>query len=451
MLPFLPVPFIPIEPVTMRNSAIFILLIINAVAMGSPNSRGQTRRTSQVNTIRFHKRRSFTRLDGVFDYANAVRSVATTRNKHRQNMINLERNLGRDAFPEGAEIKPLVRCGNVEPSPTLRRTRLSEPLTDENKDTEWAGPISIGTPYQSFLIDFDTGSSDLWVPSSKCNTSACSSKHQYKDAKSRTSHSRPGVFKIQYGDGSRVEGSIYTDTVNVAGVQAQGQIFSAVTNISSLLADDPIDGILGLAFPSISQLGHAPFFQTATQQQDIYPSFGFYLASNNYSALSLGGPDRTFFTGPIETHYVSSPTGFWQIGNAYINVNGNRHVVGNFQTVIDSGTTIMFGPPKDVTKVYSHVPGSRLLDGKNGLYEFPCNSVPDVAFSWGGEDWTITPENFNLGRTATGSSMCVGALGQMDLGLGDNVWLLGDSFMKNVYTDFNIATKTVGFARLVVD
>lgn len=42
--------------------------------------------------------------------------------------------------------------------------------------------------------------------------------------------------------------------VTVAGVKATGQYFSPVTTLSSSFANDPIDGILGLAFPSISNL-----------------------------------------------------------------------------------------------------------------------------------------------------------------------------------------------------
>ena len=37
--------------------------------------------------------------------------------------------------------------------------------------------------------------------------------------------------------------------------------------------------------------------------------------------------------------------------------------------------------------------------------------------------------SFNLGQESEGSSMCVGALAGVDLGLGKNVWLLGDRYV----------------------
>ncbi|KAJ3751137.1 acid protease [Lentinula detonsa] len=439
-----------------------VLLVLSCVS-AVPLAREQP----TGGAISLPPRAAPTNPDGTFNHDAAKRLNRKVIEKHRQNLMNLEKNCG--GLPEGIKIPDLAAVpqnpahvprtdedSNDKVTHTKRTSKKAEEgLTDEEGDVEWAGNIEIGTPSKKFLIDFDTGSSDLWVVASSCTDGPCAKKNKYDVAKSSTSKKETGTFSIVYGDNSTVSGPISSDTVTVAGATAMNQTFSAVTTLSTSFADDPTDGILGLAWPAISNLKAKPWFLNAAEQGAVKKKeFGFYLTSGNGSQLYLGGTDPELYSGSLEYHKVDPSEGFWKVLDARIHVGG-KEAVKDFQTIIDSGTTLMYGPPAAVKEFFSKVDGASVYDEQEGFYSFPCDKVPKVSFSWGahGKNFAVPSENFNLGQTEKGSSSCVASLAASDLGLG-NAWLIGDSFMKGVYAGFRFGEKditkdaAVGFAEL---
>ena len=65
-------------------------------------------------------------------------------------------------------------------------------------------------------MNFDTGSSDLFLPSTACD-STCAGHVLYDPSKSSSEHDLGTSFYLQYGDNSGVNGTLYTDDVTIAG------------------------------------------------------------------------------------------------------------------------------------------------------------------------------------------------------------------------------------------
>ena len=85
-----------------------------------------------------------------------------------------------------------------------------------------------------------------------------------------------------------------------------------------------------------------PYFNTAIDEGAVDEGvFGFYLASSG-SALYRGGTNDDLYSGSLEYHDVDTSTGFWQITGAKVYV-GSKAAVSNFETIIDSGTTLAYG------------------------------------------------------------------------------------------------------------
>jgi len=69
--------------------------------------------------------------------------------------------------------------------------------------------------------------------------------------------------------------------------------------------------------------------------------------------------------------------------------------------------------------------------------------------SFGGTDWSISPLDINVGTVTSG--MCAGAIfdaGVLYGGVLYETWIVGDTFLKNVYSVFSADPPAVGFAQL---
>ena len=68
-------------------------------------------------------------------------------------------------------------------------------------NTQYFVDVSVGTPAQTFTVIPDTGSSNLWIYSSKCSDLVCSRHSQYNADKSSSYKAGGKDFAISYGSG----------------------------------------------------------------------------------------------------------------------------------------------------------------------------------------------------------------------------------------------------------
>lgn len=121
-------------------------------------------------------------------------------------------------------------------------------------DVEYLAPVQLGTPPQTLNLNFDTGSSDLWVFSSQTPSSQQNGQTLYKTESSSTAQPLANhTWTITYGDGSRSAGNVFLDAVSVGGVTVHQQAVEVATSVSSSFTRDTASsGLLGLAFDNIN-------------------------------------------------------------------------------------------------------------------------------------------------------------------------------------------------------
>ncbi|KAF9219634.1 acid protease [Gyrodon lividus] len=305
--------------------------------------------------------------------------------------------------------------------------------------------ISIGTPPRNFTVLFDTGSSNVILPGPQCDNT-CNGQAIYDPEASLTSADLGESFSTNFMGGASSFGNQYTNNVTVVGLTATDQTLGAAAHYSEALQSLQFtrDGLLGMAFQSISRFNQSPFFQTLISQNQIdEPMFVFSLATPG-PEIYLGGTNPAMYTGDFIWAPVIQQS-HWRVNIDSIVCNG-QDVLSNVPGIMDMGSILILGPSEDVVALYVAV-GGIPVPSQLGFYSFPCDAVPSVSFTFSDRSFPITTEILNMELSENDPSQCIGSIYAGNI---VQTWIVGKAFLSSVYTAFNVANHCVGFATLAM-
>jgi len=356
--------------------------------------------------------------------------------------------------------------------------------------------IGLGQPPQTFSVQVDTGSALLAVPNVECGLTCSHYHNEYDSSLSNTSYTIPCAstscsqntcymngkdckFNITYGDGSSLGGFLVEDTLSFPGISS----LSSLVTFGSIAVEYPpgsfqsrrVDGILGMAYAD-SRMTCLP--NCATPVLDVLVSEGkvenvFSLDLNSVSygvtdggTLTLGRLDSYTHVrnGSADISWISITQQTYYVVQSRDLIIDNTSLwddsEGSGLTVVDSGTTCLILRPYLYNRIkqymqehYCHLPGvcgsqnifdyGRCLNGT--LYNDTTISLfPNISITLDTVTAVIQPKYYmqKLGNDHN-KGYCFGIISAGE-GIGSQINILGDVFMKGFYTIFDRANSKIG-------
>lgn len=299
------------------------------------------------------------------------------------------------------------------------------------ENIRYVGKIYLGTPPQTFYVLFDTGSSDIVIPSQKCTERRCKFLHKFDSTKSKSYKKNGTIYNnIRLG----------FDQLTIGGIKVKNQIFGEELDLNSFdsFPNRKIDGLFGMGFPEVSAVGATSMMKNVVDQKLLKnPVFSFYFKNDinsDKSRLVLGGSDPKYYEGNF-TYVPLTKIGYWQIKMDGIDVDGQKYCKGGCQAIVDTGSPFIYGPEEEIRRIKEQI----------GSIPYNCEGIrklPTVKFFFNGKEFKMEPEDYVYKTRTAGKESC--EVGFRETGPN---WLIGDTFMRVYYTEFDYGNLRVGFAK----
>lgn len=194
-----------------------------------------------------------------------------------------------------------------------------------------------------------------------------------------------------------------------------------------------VTGLLGMGFPALAVGGDIKTYWVANAIGRFKkPMFSFYLQHTNALAngkiphttpggvLTLGGVNKKFYKGEITYTDVQTPLKYWTIPLEEVKFNGQVASNGTADAIIDTGTSLIYGPIDVISPFIKSIPGARLHDSS---YVVPCNTTATFSLKFSGREFTVPSKDFLYLATTADPTLCytaiVGHSGYVESGAGE--------------------------------
>lgn len=378
-----------------------------------------------------------------------IRRQATGNSRVRNGVADMHKAYQKYGFPISDALTQAVAQSKIEaPANAVSQSAAKQDgttdVTPEEGDSEFLSPVDFGG--QKLLMDFDTGSSDIWVFNTQLSAQENQGHTVFDPSKSKTFKAmQDSSFDVHYGDKSFATGSVGQESVTIGGANVPNQVIGLPNKVAlQSVKDTRSNGLLGLAFKKINTVQPE---QSDTFFGNVGPSllhnlFTANLKHSTAGAYEFGNIDQTQFVGKINFGPVNASSGLWEFtSNTFMVGKGTPTQVPTAAPAIaDTGTTLLLMDPVIVQAYYDQVKGAKLAD--QGVV-FPCTaSLPDLYIQLSPNYMGRIPGAL-INFQQVGDGQCMGGL---QTNAGQHVQILGDVMFKSQFVVFEGSGPSIGFA-----
>lgn len=345
---------------------------------------------------------------------------------------------------------------------TLAKRQVDTASFGARSGTLYTINVVLGTPGQTVPVQFDTGSSEMWVNptcSQASNMAFCLAQPRFTYSNSLVDFGVTGA--VTYPTGGYANFQYIGDFVRIGPATITQQIFGAGYSTKTRVV-----GVLGAAPDLGGWISPYPFVIDSMAQQGLINSRAFSMNLRGFDSASgsviFGGIDTKKYTGSLlKTPVVTaaqSPDGFtrWYVRVSGIKVNQPDGTVVDVYTVpagglgqpflLGSGYTLSALPTAIFNNLVAAFPSTQYVPS-TGLYTVDCldpgeGGSVDFIFSAGANSKTISVRYYDFvwHNPDTPNTCVLGAF-------ADPFPVLGDTFLRSAYVVFDHDNRNVHLAQ----